>query len=288
MSGRVVKKKGLSDVGQMLAQAKDEFDLAFDKVKDLILESSTLQPFKEDTGVLLYRKLVLGTLKQGKKDREVQKDQIKKHVRPYKAMFEQFKDRIVEEDLTWLVENEINLQTGASKKAVLPLSKVYEHCLKKNTDKLDTIEAHLYFLFKHVCDEKTQGEYRAKLTAICNEYDMEEDDSAKRAVSSIVNRVKTRMPTGADGKEPNVNDVTSIVQAIVGDGNMQNDMGGLAQGLLSGKLTIPDLIGQVKQTIEASQNAASEQAGDEEDESGDSEEEGVTVIRSDDKGKDEM
>lgn len=287
-----MKKKGLSDVGQMLVQAKDGFDLAFDKIKDLILEASGLPPFKNDTGVLLYRKLVMGTIKQGKKDREVQKDQIKTHVRPYKAMFEAFKDRIVEEDLTWMVESDVNIQTGASKKACLPLSKVYEYCLKKDESKLDSLEAHLYFLFKYVCDEKTQSEHRKKLDAICSEYQIEEDDSAKRAVSSIVNRVKTRMPTGTDGKEPNVNDVTSIVQAIVGDGSMQSDMGGLAQGLLSGKLTIPDLIGQVKQTIEASQSAQSD-AG-ENDEDGDSDEdesdedEGVTVIKTNDKGKEEL
>jgi hypothetical protein len=292
MSGRTVKKKALSDVGQMLAQAKDEFDLTFDKIKDLILEASTLPPFKEDVGLLLYRKLIMGTLKHGKKDREAQKDQIKTHVRPYKAMFEAFKNRIVEEDLEWLLEQEVNIQTGNSKKACLPLSKAYEFCLKKNPDKLDSIEANLYFIFKNVCDGKTQPEHKKKLEDICSQYQVEEDDSAQRAISSIVNRVKTNMPSGgADGKEPSVNDVTSIVQAIVGNGGMQNDMGGLAQGLLSGKLTIPDLIGHVKQTIEASQE--SQGSRKEEEDSGESyeeeeEDEDVVVIRSDDKGKGEL
>lgn len=288
MSGRVVKKKALSDVGQMLAQAKDEFDLAFDKIKDLIFEAASLPPFKEDVGILLYRKLVTGTSKYGKKDREAQKEQIKIHVRPYQTMFEKYKDRIVEEDFEWLLENQIEIQTGNSKKAQLPLSKVYEYCLKKNEDRLDTLESYLYFICKHVANEKTQPEYRKKLEKICSQYEVEEDDSAKRAVSSIVNRVKTRMPAGGpNGQEPSVNDVTSIVQAIVGDGNMQNDMGGLAQGLLSGKLTIPDLIGQVKQSIEASQSGG-EPEEEEEESDGDDEEDVIITPKYEGKGKEEL
>lgn len=249
MAVRAVKTKQLSEVGQMLAEAKDDFDLAFDKIKDLVLEAGQLPPFKEDDGVLVYRKLVMGTLRR--KDRDEQRGQIKTHVGPYVKMFGAFKEQILQKDLTWLKENEVNITTGKSKSANLPLSKVYDYCLKKNESRLDSIEAHLFFIFKYVCDSKGDPESRKKMDAICSEYDVEEDDSTKRAVSSVVNRVSKLTKGGPVGSNPQ--DIAQIVTALVGDGSAQSGMGELAQGLLSGTLTIPDLIGQVKSTIEAQQ-----------------------------------
>jgi hypothetical protein len=273
MTTKAIKTKQISDVGQMLIDAKDDFDLAFDKIKDLILEAGQLPPFKEDDGVLVYRKLIVGTLTR--KDREEQRAQIKTHVGPYIKMFGAFKEQILQKDLTWLMENEVNITTGKSKKANLPLSKVYAYCLRKNkdgvdkNDRLDSIEAHLFFIFKYVCDAKDDATSRKKIDSICAEYDVEVDDSAKRAVDSVVNRVSKLAKGGPIGS--NKQDIASIVTALVGDGSMQSGMGELAQGLLSGKVTIPELIGQVKDSIENQQGENQEEQTD-----------------PDDKGKDEV
>jgi hypothetical protein len=269
-----VKSKQISDVGQMLIDAKDDLDLAFDKIKDLILED----------GVLVYRKLIVGTLTR--KDREEQRSQIRTHIGPYVKMFGMFKEQILQKDLTWLMENEVNITTGKSKKANLPLSKVYAFCLRKNkdgvdkkNDRLDSIEAHLFFIFKYVCDGKADPESRKKIDAICAEYDVEEDDSAKRAVDNVVNRVSKLTKGGSLGS--NQQDIASIVQALIGDGGAQGGMGGmgqLAEGLLSGKVTIPELIGQVKNSIESQQ-------GEQQNEDSDAPQ--SKQSDPDDKGKDE-
>jgi hypothetical protein len=255
MAVRAVKTKQLSDVGQALAKAKDDLDLAFDKIKDLVFETAALPPFKEDDGVLVYRKLIMGTLKR--KDAEEKRSQIKTHVGPYVKMFAAFKEQILEKDLTWLTENEVNITTGKSKKASLPLSKAYEYCLKKNETRLESMEAHLFFIFKYVCDNKGDPEGRKKIDAICAEFDVEEDDSAKRALNSVVGRVNKLAQGGKIGQSPQ--DIAQIVGALVGDGSSANGMGELAQSLLSGKLTIPDLIGQVKDSLEGQQAEPVEQ-----------------------------
>jgi len=271
-----MKSKQISDVGQMMIDAKDDLDLAFDKIKDLILEAGQLPPFKDDDGVLVYRKLIVGTLTR--KDRDEQRSQMRTHVGPYVKMLAAFKDQILQKDLTWLKENEVNITTGKSKKANLPLSKVYDHCLHKNDARLDSIEAHLFFIFKYVCDSKADPDTRKKIDSICAEYDVEEDDSAKRAVNSVVSRVSKLTKGGPVGSNPQ--DIASIVQALMGDGALQgNGMGGigdLAQGLLSGKVTIPELIGQVKSSIEEQQGEQEESQPADSDEKGKEEADGTT------------
>ena len=238
----------------MMLNAKDEFDLAFDKIKDLIFVATSLKPFKEDTNLLVYRKNVLGTLRQ--RNLETKKAQIATHVGPYKKMLNAFKDRIGEEDLVWLTEVDIELVSGgAAKNAKLPLSKIYEFCLKHDEASLTTIETNLYFIFKHLVDVKENPELRAKLDAICDQFEVEEDTSRDQTVSNIVNRVKAHMPS-KPGAQPSMDDVTNIVKAMMGDGAMQGEMGGIANGLMSGTLTIPQLINQVKANVEAGQQAS--------------------------------
>lgn len=250
MKATRVKKAVVSDVGKMIANSKDEFELAFDKIKDLIFVATSLKPFKQETGLLVYQKLVLGTRRQ--KDPEDKRIQIAGHVRPYRKMFEAYRDRIVQEDLTWITESEIDLVTGNSKTAKLPLSKVYEFCLKNDESSLGTLEANLYYIFMHLTNKDTESVERKKLIDICDQYQLEEDQSTEKTVSAIVDRVKRTMPTGGDDKPPSMNDISAIVQGLVGDGGMGNDMGGLANGLLSGQLTIPMLIENVKRAVEGS------------------------------------
>ena len=249
-----VKRAVVSETGKMIASSKDEFELAFDKIKDLIFVATALKPFKQDTGLLVYQKLVLGTRRQ--KDAEDKRIQIAGHIRPYRKMFEAYKDRIVQEDLTWITEIEIDLVTGNSKTAKLPLSKVYDWCLKNDDDSLGTLEANLYYIFMHLTNKETEEAERKKLIAICDQYQLEEDQSTEKTVSNIVNRVKKSMPMGGGDKEPSMADVTSIVQGLIGNGGMDNDMGGLANGLLSGQLTIPMLIENVRRAVEGNAQAA--------------------------------
>ncbi len=250
MSTKRVKKKGVSDVGKMIESAKDEFDLAFDKIKDLILIACSLKPWKDDVAILVYRKLILKTRKQ--KDITIKKDFISDHVRPFRKMLEAYHDRIIAEDLTWITESDIELVTGNSKKAKLPLTKIYEWCLKHNENRLSDIEANLYFIFLHLLDEKKEAPARQKLREICEQYQMEEDTSMKDSVNSMVNTVRKHMPA-QNGEEPSIDQIGDIVKAIVGGGGGVDQMGGLAKGLLSGDLTIPDLIATVKENVEGTQ-----------------------------------
>ena len=75
-----------------------------------------------------------------------------------------------------------------------------------------------------------------------------EDANLDEAVNAIVDKVRGSIG-GVEGKEPTVANIAPIVQAIIGDKNMQLNMSTLAQDLLSGKLDIPSLVGQVKQSV---------------------------------------
>ena len=258
MKSTRVKKAAMTDIGQQLANAKDEFDLAFDKIKDLIFVATALKPWKQDTGLLVYQKLVLGTRKQ--KDRDTKRGQIAIHVRPYRKMLEAYHARIVQEDLTWIVEGDIEIVTGNSKSAKLPLTKVYEWCLKNDESSLGTLEANLYYIFRYLTDKEKEAAQHAALVKICDEFQMEEDTSMDQATANIVNKVKRSLPAGKVGEEASMDTVTAIVKGLVGDGNMEGDMGGLASGLLSGQLTIPQLIENVKRAVESSQGAQAQTA----------------------------
>jgi hypothetical protein len=248
-----VKQTAMTSIGQSLASSKDEFEKAFDKILDLILVATGLKPFRDDTGLLMYRKLVTGT-RLKVKDPNAKRDQIEKHVRPYRKLFEAYRTQIVQEDLSFIMETDIDIVTGNSKTAKLPLSKVYEYCLKNDDEALANLEANLYFIFKYLCDEKNEEADHKALAGICDQFQIEEDTSRQDVVSNIVSKVRNSA-VAKGGEQPSMEQVGSIVQALIGDGDMQNNMGGLATDLLSGKLTIPALIAQVKSSVEASQGS---------------------------------
>lgn len=242
----------MSSAGKALASAKDEFDLAFDKIKDLIFVATGIKMFSKDTGLLLYQKLVLGTRRV--KDDGSKKSQIAAHVRPYRKMFEAYRERITQEDLTWIMEVDIDIVTGNSKSAKLPLSKVYDWCLKNDDTKLGTLEANLYYIFMHLVDEAKEADDYKKLVEICGQYEMEEDTSTKQAVASVVNKVKATVAKGGVGEDTSPEQLTAMVKSLIGDGTMEGSMGGLATDLLSGKLTIQGLIENVKSAVEGAED----------------------------------
>jgi hypothetical protein len=71
-------------------------------------------------------------------------------------------------------------------------------------------------------------------------------------------------------KEPTIEGVIPVIQNIMGNKQMQDSIGALAKGLMSGNLDLPTLVQQVK-------NSAANQANDDSEDSEDS----------DDKGKEE-
>ena len=252
---RVVKSKkaGLSDVGKQLANMKDDFDMAFDRIKEITFMASGHPQWKQEAGVLMYRKLVAATLRN--KDIHKKKQFIQNFCRPWRKMYDQFRDSILGDDLGFLTKNTIVMTTGKSKSAQLPLSAMYLHFLKSDEDKLATLEAHMFFMFMRLQDEKTEKEDRAALQEICSQYELEEDEASKSAISSIVKTVKGSM-ANLNGEKPDVNNILPIVQAVLGNEDMQNNMHALATGLISGQTGIPDLVASVKQTVEADQAAA--------------------------------
>lgn len=260
--GRVVKSKkaGLSDVGKQLANLKDEFGLAFDQIKNITLMATSEDKWKNDKGVLLYRKLLLATARN--KDIQKKKEYIENFCRPWRKMYDAFKDLVLADDLSFLVDNDVVMTTGRN--ATLPISAMYNLWLEKDDDKLATLEAYMFHVFIHLVSEKEEeAEDRKTLQEICDQYEVEEDEAAKNAIGNIVKTVKGSMGN-MEGKQPTVENIAPIVQAIIGNADMQNSMSSLAQNLLNGKTDIPSLVQSVRASVEADQRQNAEQEdGDE-------------------------
>jgi hypothetical protein len=131
------------------------------------------------------------------------------------------------------------------------LSAAYEWCLANDENKLNDLECTLLVLFKHLQDPDSPA--GKKLAQICAEFKKTEKElEGQKAVSNIVKKVKQM--GGKDGitEQPQTADVMKIVQAIMGGGE-DGDIGTLAQGILSGKTTIPDLVKQVQSAVQEEQ-----------------------------------
>lgn len=251
--GRVTKQKhvALSDVGKQIANLKDEFGLAFDQIKNIIFQVAALDEWKQNDNVLFYRKLVVATNRN--KDPSAKKDFIANFCTPWRKLFDTFHADILNEDLSFLTDNNIVMTTGRNKKAQLPLSEVYAYLLRNDESELASLEAYMFHIFMHLVDEKKEAEYRETLKKICEQYGVEEDESSKNAVANICKTVKGSLGD-LEGKQPTLESITPIVKALIdGDGGMGGSMQTLAENLLNGKTDIPSLVGAVKQSFEADQ-----------------------------------
>lgn len=259
-----MKKAVMSPLGQELANMKSAHDLAFEQIKNLVLMIAGLPEFRDNTGVLLYRKLVVGVIKQ--KDPEKKKDFIVAQIKPWLKLYNAFRDNILREDLEFLsdkTEETIKLITGNSKNAVLPLGDAYIYLLKNNVEQVDDMQAKLFFLFRHLVSEGADD--RKKLDKICEQFEQAdaEDKVAGNAINTIVNKVKGQMGSavGQNG-QPDMNNIGAIVQSIFSDTQLQNGMGNLANGVMTGQISIPDLIKSVQKNVqnaEAAKNAEKEE-----------------------------
>ena len=250
---KVAVGTAISDVGKTLFKS-NRFVLAFGEIENVSLIISTLPPFKTDKNVLAYRHLLLKAKVQLKKDIENMRP-IDGFTGPFIKMKDAFIARILDEDLTFLQENEITI-VKAKTEASLPLSAAYEYCLQKDEANLNNLECTLLMLFRHLQDpDSVEGK---KLEDICKEFKKTEREIAgNNAVSNIVKKVKQNVGKGGASETPQTSDVIKIVQAIVGNGE-DGDIGSLAQGILSGQVTIPQLVEQVKNAVEGEQNEDAE------------------------------
>lgn len=261
---KVAVGTAMSDVGKTLFKS-NRFVLAFGEIENLSLLITTLPPFKTDKNVLAYRHLLLKAKMQMKKDIENTRP-IDGFTGPFIKMKDAFMSRILDEDLTFLQENEISI-VKTKTEASLPLSAVYEYCMSKDESNLNNLECTLLMLFRHLQDPETPD--GKKLDEICKEFKKTEREVAgNNAVSNIVKKVKQNVGKGGVNEAPQTSDVMRIVQAIVGNGE-DGDIGSLAQGILSGQVTIPQLVEQVKSAVEGGQNDDEDQ--DETDDKGKSE-----------------
>ena len=244
------KEAKISDVGKALMESGNRSHLAMEEIRNLTLIVCTLPPFREEKHILAYRNFMQKTVKT--KD----ETHIAENSKAYIAMLKAFRDRIVEDDLNWLQANQIVIKK-AKTEAYLPLSEAYEWCLKNNEARLNDMEATLFLIFKFLDDEKLPD--HGKLVAICAEFKKnDKEEAGKKAVQDIVNKVKQSAPQG--NQAPNTQDVMKIVQAIVGGGanGEGSSMQDLAQSIMTGKMTIPDLVSQVKSVIETPQEQMKE------------------------------
>ena len=248
------KETQLTDIGKQLMENLNPLDLAMQKIKDLSLIVAGLPPFKDNKDIKAYQHLMLKTVKTR------HEEHTKQNTSAFKKMLETFRDRIADDDLTWLQENEVRIEKKNSK-AFLPLSEAYEFCMKSNEAKLNDMEATLFFIFLHLEDENNES--YAKIKSICNEYKLESNKGGD-AVANIVKKVRQNVPNGS--AQPQAQDVMKVVQQIIGGGD-GGDMQSLAESIMSGKLSIPQLVNQVKGAVESDGNN-----GNEEEESDDEEE----------------
>lgn len=251
----VKKKAGLSDIGKQLANGKDNFAMAFDQIKNIVMMIAGMEKWKGNMNVLHYRKLVYGVVKQ--KDPEKRKDFIMLQVKPWMSLYNAFRDEILSEDLSFLSDEEeepIKLMTGSSKKAVLPLGEAYMHLLATDVNAVDDMEAKLFILFKNLTGEGSAD--RKTLDDICEQFVLEEDTGANDAIASIVSRVQKSMGDNnlKGNNAPSMDNVMPVVQSIFQDGALQNNMGNLANAVMNGQMSIPELIGTVQKNVQG-QNA---------------------------------
>jgi hypothetical protein len=263
---KVAVGTAMSDVGKTLI-AGNRFSLAFDEIENLSSLIISATPFKGDKHALAYRHLILKAKIQRKKNPE-DTNIVNGFIGPFSKMKDAFITRILDEDLTFLQENEITI-VKAKTEASLPLSKAYEWALQHDEELLNNIECTLLMLFRHL--ENPDTPTGKKLTQICSEFKKTEKEIAgNNAVSNIVKKVKQNV--GKNGTDsPQTADVMRIVQAIVGNGE-DGDIGSLAQGILSGQVTIPQLVEQVKTAVEG---GGQEQESEDEDQQGQSRAEDV-------------
>jgi hypothetical protein len=261
-----VAKKSLSVQGQQIIGGQDEFELAFKQIKNIVFVCKNLDIWKEDVGLLNYYNLVMATVRA--KDPDNKRKYVMQQCNPFVKMYEKFREAILEEDWGFLSGNKISFKIGKTGTAVLPLSDVYIHLMQKDEDKLEDVKAKMLFCFKHLSPQGSDD--RKKLTSLCSEFEsMESSNTHAQDIGSIVSTVKSSI-SGTNMKEPTIEGVIPVIQNIMGNKQMQDSIGALAKGLMSGNLDLPTLVQQVK-------NSAANQANDDSEDSEDS----------DDKGKEE-
>jgi len=258
---KIAVGSALSPTGAALV-AGNRFNLAFEEIKNLSLIVTSIPKFKSDKKAQAYRHLLLKAEIHRKKNPE-DMNIVNGYIGPYIKMLNAFVKRITESDLTWLQENDVEVSKSGTE-AVLPLSTVYEWCMTHDEAKLNDLECTLFMLFRFLQDPNTvEGK---KLLEICKDFKVNAKESASNnAVSNIVKKVKQNVPAGSSGEAPQTADVIKIVQAIVGGGE-DGDMGSLAQGILSGTVTIPQLVEQVKNAVAGDQQEPEEEDDEDEDE----------------------
>lgn len=247
----------LTSDGAALA-AGNRFRLAFDQIKNLSSIVASLPAFKENADIQSYRTLILKAEIQIKKGNT---EVINVFNHPYSAMLKQedFIPRIMEGDLTWIREHTIIVSKKGTN-ASIPLSKVYEWSMINDTKVFNDIECTLLLIFKHLASPET--EMGRALVEICKDFKLSEKEvESNKAVGNIVKKVKQNIPKG-NGAAPQTEDVIKIVQAIVGGGD-DGDMGNLAQGIMSGQVTIPQLVEQVKAAVQGEGDDEAEGDGEE-------------------------
>jgi hypothetical protein len=245
---KVVRKEAtVSQVGQALLAGQNRSHLAIEEIKNLSFIVASLPQYRDDKEVIAYRHFMLKTHK-GKDQTHVEANST-----PYAGMLKKFRERILDDDLNWLQENDIKIAKKGAK-AELPLSAAYEWCLKNDEDKANDMEATLFLIFKYLDDEKLSD--HKKLVEICTQFKKnEKEEAGAKAIQNIVGKVRANAPTG--NAPPNTNDVMNIVRTIIGgstDGE-GSDMHNLAQGIMTGKITIPQLVEQVKSSITITEDA---------------------------------
>lgn len=273
---QVSRKKvaALSPAAQQIMNSKNEFELAFDQIKNIIFKVASFKLWSEDTGFLNYKKLVLSTMKN--KDTEDKMKYIKGHCEPFLRLYNNYRDSILEEDMGFLTNKDemINLRVGKSGQAILPLSAIYIHLQKKDESAMDDLEAKLFFTFLHLSGPDSAD--RKSLEKICSQYEMNEDQSAAKTIGGLVNTVKGSM-SGLDmsgGKEPTFADMAPLVQKIIGNKEMQASMGNLASDLMTGKLDIPTLVGQVRNAALIQEGVDKPRGNDDDSEDDDDDDDG--------------
>ena len=269
MSKRTVsvksKKKGLSAVAQQIANAKDDLALAFDQIKNLVFLVKSLGPWKDDKNIITYRRLILATLRQKGNNK---KTYIQNHVEPYNELLDAFKESILTEDITFLLEKTIIIQVGKQSKkggAQLNLSEVYRWCMDNDEDDTITdIEAKLFYIFKHLSKDEDE---KKQLEEICENFELEEDKSMQEAIISIVRKVKGSVGNLDTDTQPSVENLAPLIQTLVGDPSIHEAMGSLAKNLMNGKTDIAGLVNNVKKSV-IKEQTDNDEDGEESGESG--------------------
>lgn len=249
---KTIKKKQLSPVAQAITNVKSDDEKSFEWVKTLTFTALRMKQFKSDTKLLTYQRLVLATMRQ--KDSYDREKYIENNLKAYRAMFEKFTSEITSSDLTWLTTAKVDIQNGKSGNAILPLSSVYEAALKMNDDMIDTIEGILFHIFKFL--SRKDSEERKKLDAICVDFELEkpaEVDASTQALKNMTTKIQSQLGGSNNNGAPSEEQIMGIIKGIAG-GATENGGGGgigdLVNGLMTGKLSIPDMVKSITETVE--------------------------------------